>query len=138
METSKPVEINVVGEETGRVYKGAFTFRGTQTRRQRLYADQVRRRALGPSPEGTDPLPNVNTDAYIIGQCASRVIDSPKWWQESDSGMDLDDSNVILAIYEAALKVEDEVKAELSKESDKAVKKLKEKKTEPVATPEDE
>lgn len=132
METSKPVEINVVGEETGRVYKGAFTFRGTQTRRQRLYADQVRRRALGPSPEGTEPLPNVNTDAYVIGQCAARVVDAPKWWQESDSGMDLDDSNVILAVYEAALKVEEEVKSALSKDAEKVAKKLKDK---PVATP---
>jgi hypothetical protein len=139
METSKPVEINVVCEESGRTLKGTFTFRGTLTRRQRLYADQVRRRVLGPSPEGTDPLPNVNTEAYIIGQLAARVVDAPKWWQESDSGMDLEGWNVVLTVYDAALQVEDGVSGELKKDSEKAAKKLKDRKVEtPVAQPEEE
>ena len=138
METSKPVDLNVVGEDSKRVYKGSFTFRGTLTRRQRLYADQVRRRALGPSPEGTEPLPTAQTDAYMIGQCAARVMDAPVWWQESDSGMDLDDNNVLVAVYDAALKVEDEVKGLLSKDAEKVTKKLKDRKVEaPMAESED-
>ena len=139
METSKPVEINVVGEDTGRVYKGEFTFRGTLTRRQRMYADQVRRRVLGPSPEGQQALGNINTEAFIIGQLAAMVSDAPLWWQESDSGLDLDDWNVVLGVYDAALKVQDGVNADLKKDSEKVAKKLKDKKVEaPLAGDDDD
>lgn len=139
METSKPVEINVVGEETGRTWKGEFTFRGTLTRRQRMYADQVRRTVLGPSPEGQQALGSINTEAFIIGQLAVMVADAPKWWQESDSGLDLEDWNVVLSVYEAGLKVQDGVNADLKKDSEKVAKKLKDKKVDaPVAGDDDD
>ena len=128
MEHSKPMMVDVKDGTTGEPYRGEFTFRLALTRRQAMFADQVRRGLIGPTPEGTEPLANVQTECYILGQLAARVVDSPKWWQDSDSGRDLTAYNVVLEVYNKALEAEENYKKSFAKEAVAATKKLKEKK----------
>ena len=134
METTKVMSVDVRDEETGDNYRGDFSFRCLLTRRQRMFADQVRRTILGPSPEGSDATNAVHTEAYILGQLSVRVVDAPNWWTNSDSGRDLNGYNVILAVYDAAISVEEAYKKSVNKDSVEASKKLKEKKK-PVGEP---
>ncbi len=127
MKTSKVISVNVVGDSTGRSYSGDFTVKMVMTQRDEFHADLRRRQILGPSPDGTPPASKLQWDAFMLGQIQARTVESPKFWQDSDFGMDLEDSNVATAVYNEILKAEDEFKSEILKDSEEALEKLKKK-----------
>lgn len=61
----------------------------------------------------------------MIGQVSTKVIDAPKWWDDSSDGLELEDGNVITEIYNAILAAEEESTEEVKKESEVALDKLK-------------
>jgi hypothetical protein len=76
----------------------------------------------------------------MLGQLFVRILEGPKWWKDSDGGLDLEDENVIGELYRIVdLKV-NESEDDLSKEGKAAVEKLtktaKRLSTEPVERPE--
>lgn len=130
MITTEKFSLNVVGEDSGRAYTGDFTIKSSITRQERFRADQVRRDILGPLPEGQMPLPALQTEAYILGQLAVRVTEAPGWWFDGGTvgGLKIeDDYNVILAVYDEILKIDEKKNQKLKKDSEEALKKLTEK-----------
>lgn len=125
MKPDKTVFVKVVGEQTGETFEGKFLVKGSLVRRDSFRADAIRRDLLGPSPENTPPAPSLQSEAYVTGQVAVRVLKGPKWWDESNLGQELEDSNVIMGIYEAILESDDKETKELVETSKKAADKLK-------------
>lgn len=129
MITTEKFSINVVGEESGRAFTGDFKVKCSLTRQDRFRADQVRRDIIGPLPEGQMPLPQLQTEAFILGQLAVRIIDSPDWWADSGSigGLKLQDYNVILSIYDKVVELDEKVAQKLKKDTEEALKKMSQK-----------
>ena len=122
METTTIVQVNVIGTETGNPYTGKFKVKTLLTRRDAFAADERRRVLIGANPSAVSP--STSAEAFMISQLSVRVLDAPKWWGDSDSGLDLEDDNVISEIFTLVMKAEDERKDSLKKESKKAVKRM--------------
>ena len=125
MKTSEVFSVNIVGANTKRVYTGEFTTKTTTTMKDEFASDLKRRQVIGPSPDGTPPSANLQWQAYMIGQLFVKLTDAPKWWQDSNGGLDLEDMNVITEVYNAVLEAEDKVIKALDAESEEALEKLK-------------
>jgi hypothetical protein len=122
METTVPITIDVIGQRTGNPYNGKFLVKMVLTRRENFIADERRRMIVGTNPLGV--APSLNGEAYMLGQLFVRILEGPKWWKDSDGGLDLEDENVIGELYRLIdLKV-NESEADLSKEGKQAVEKL--------------
>lgn len=123
MNTNLTITLDHTGPETGAFYRGKFTFKPNITKRESLAADEFRRRALGFN--SSEAPSKQQTDAFICGQLYAHIIDAPKFWKESDSGLDLPDGdNVIYAIYDAMLAEIAKAKEEKAKEAEARVKEL--------------
>ena len=125
MQTDKVVSVNIIGVKTGRAYIGDFTIKTVMSMKDEFNADLRRRQILGPSPDGTPPAANMQYRAYIYGQVQARTLEAPDFWLESDSGLDVPDENVVIAVYDAILEAEEQLGAKIKEDSDKALKKLK-------------
>jgi len=122
MDTTVPITIDVVGQRTGNPYTGKFLIKTILTRRENFIADERRRMIVGTNPLGV--APSLNGEAYMLGQLFVRIMDGPKWWKDSDGGLELEDENVIGELYRLVdLTVTGSVD-ELTKESKVAVEKL--------------
>lgn len=128
MISSDVFSVNIVGEDSGRIFIGDFTVKLSLTRADRFKADQLRREILGSSPDGQEPLPAMQTEAFILGQLSVRIIKAPTWWEESNNGLELEDYNVIITLYDKVLELEEKKRKEIKKESEKALKQLSEQK----------
>jgi len=129
METTVKFSISVTGEDSGKPYSGDFTVKTMITRRERFQADAIRRDIIGPVPEGQSVVPSLQTEAFIHGQLAVRLMDSPKWWVDAGNGLDLEDYNVILTVYDKVIELDNAKMADMQKESEEALKKLASKKS---------
>lgn len=122
METTVEFSVNEIGSDTGNPYVGKFKVKTILTRKDRFAADERRRMLLGASA-GEALLP-LQEEAFVLGQLYVRVVDGPKWWNDSDFGANLEDGNVIARLYELAVGKEKERRDQIRKEAEKAVKKI--------------
>ncbi len=113
------------GEVTGEDYKGNFVVKTRLSHFDQLQRDEVRRRLLGPSPDGQQPGDQAAVTAEVFSQLAVRVIKAPSWWAGSNNGIDLIDSTPVSQVYEAAMKAERDEIERLKAEGVKAEKELK-------------
>jgi hypothetical protein len=116
--------ISVVGDITGETFRGDFRAYKFLTHRQQLMLDQRRREILGTLPDGAS-VRAVN-QATIFAQVQVRLSDAPKWWIESGNGIDLVDDNVVLAVFDNVMKVEQEALEAVKKKAEDAKESLKE------------
>lgn len=125
METTATFTINITGEETGRVYTGKFKVKTILSRRDNFVADERRRMILGAN--STQAAPNLQGEAFILGQLYVRILEAPKFWQDSDNGLDIEDANVIGEVFKLAMEKYDESKNKLKEEAEQAIKSLSKK-----------
>lgn len=137
MKTQEIISINVVGSTTGRSYSGSFTVKTVMSQRDVFAADLMRRQIIGPSPENTPPIQSLQLQAYMYAQVNAHTVEAPKFWKDTDGGLDLPDGNVVVAVYEEILKVEDAFSTAIKEDSKKALKELT-KKTKKKPAEEDE
>lgn len=121
---SESFSINVVGETSGEKFAGVFKTKLRLSHSAQLHQDEIRRSLLGKNPESASP--RAQNAAEIFSLVQVHLIDAPKWWAAQGEGLELEDDNVIGAVYEgivaakvAALKVKtaatEAAKAELEK-----------------------
>ncbi len=123
MNTNRSITFDYKGVETGHRYHGKFTIKTSITKRESFTADEFRRTALGSNSR--DAPSQLQTDAYIAGQLFVFITDAPKWWKESDSGMELPtEDQVSYALYDAILAEIAAFKAEKAAEAEELVKTL--------------
>lgn len=117
------ISVNVVGNQTGNPYIGEFTVKLSLTKREQLKADMIRREILGPSPLNNEPAPKLQTDAFILGQLAVRVTKAPKFWEDSNGGLELPegDDNLLYELYNQIL---EKIEANTNKMREQAKKAL--------------
>lgn len=125
METTTSFTVNITGESTGRVYTGKFLVKTVLSRRDSFIADERRRMLLGSNPQSA--APNIQGEAYMFGQLSVRILEAPKFWTDSDNGLDLEDVNVIGEIFKIAMEKEDEYSKSLKEQAKEAVKTLSKK-----------
>lgn len=125
METTASFMINVTGETTGRNYSGKFVVKTVITRRDGFIADEKRRFLLGSSPDAASS--SIKGEAFIFGQLSVRIVEAPKFWTDSDNGLDLEDVNVIGEIFKITMEKEEEYQKSLKEKAGEAVKTLSKK-----------
>lgn len=122
METTKKFDLSSLGETTGKPFNGSFVIKTVLTRAERFEADRRRREILGTN--GAEALPDLQLEAFMLGQLAVRVVEAPDWWKMSGSGQLLEDANIIAEIWKLTREKEDEAKAELKTKAEAALKTL--------------
>ena len=123
MNTNRPIAFSFVGQNSGHKWTGNFIVKTSITKREEFIADEFRRRALG--PDSLSAPAALQTDAYIAGQLFVHIVEAPKWWKDSDSGLELDSRDgVAYAVYDALLVEIAALKAERSNGAAEAVKSL--------------
>jgi hypothetical protein len=116
-------ELDVVGEQTQERFKGTFTTRCLLTNAEMVKVAILTDRYN----EGSTTLPlGYAMFNRSIAELEVRLMDSPKWWKDSDGGRLLQDPNVVSALHEACTKAVSEYRAKLvekAKESEAHPKK---------------
>jgi hypothetical protein len=115
--------ISVVGEVSGETFRGEFRALKFLTHRQQLMLDQKRRELLGGNAEFSSQ--RARNQAEIFSQLFVRLSEAPKWWVESGNGMDLVDDNIMVEVFNAAMKVEEEAVSSVKKKAEDAKEALK-------------
>lgn len=121
--TETSFQMKVKGDFTGEEWAGTFKMKLRLSYRETLRQDQLRRELLGP-----DPANNASEDARGIAQVFSflavYITEGPRWWGETNGGLDMEDNNVAPAVYEKAVARLAEVIAERNKTAEEARKAL--------------
>jgi hypothetical protein len=97
VDTIKKITLNVTGQDTGHLYSGSFSIETVINRRAHFTADEKRRQLIGSNPLGASP--SIMGESYMLAQLFVRIVEAPKWWTDSDNGLDLLDANVIGELY---------------------------------------
>lgn len=114
--------LKVTGSFTGETWVGEFEFYRVLTHKQQLEKDRIRRGFLG--EHGNEAAQNIQGRANAFADLAVRLISAPDWWEKSNGGLDLVDDEVLISLYEAVIKDENEFVAERVKKVAEAKKDL--------------
>lgn len=120
---SEKFTIDIIGETTGKPWKGVFETKLRLSHREFLRQDMIRRELIGPVPQGTAPSPRATNTAELLSFAQIHLKTVPQWWSMNGDGLDFEDDNVIGAVYEKIVEVKlQKVKEAKEKaEADKAV-----------------
>jgi hypothetical protein len=117
------IDLNIRGDVTDTLYLGKFKVKTILSRRDYFTADLKRREIVGPvSPENA--MATLVGEAYMLGQLYARIIEAPDWWLAKNSGIDLEDSNVISVLFEKANVLEKKAKESIKAKATDALEKL--------------
>lgn len=108
-------QVKVKGDYSGEEWFGTFRMKTRLSYRETLKQDQIRRELLGP-----DPANNATEDAKSIAQVFSflwvYLTETPRWWKETNNGIDMADNNVATEVYAKAIeKLKEAVEAREAK-----------------------
>lgn len=120
---SVPFSVNVVGDATGQQFRGDFEAKVRLSFRDEIERDKIRRAIIGPDPDNAGP--RTKNQAFIVADLQVRLTKTSPWWQSANGGLDLEDDNVLLAIFEAATKIEKDAADEIKKKAEVAEKELR-------------
>lgn len=120
---SEPLSINVIGDVSDETYKGDFRVKLRLSHKDQLVKDQRRRELLG--PQAGPSTERALSTAMILSELYVRVISAPKWFEESDCGLNLLDDNVISAIYDGIEKILADKEEAKKKKAEEAKVKMK-------------
>jgi len=116
-------EIHVRGDTTGKIWDGKFRAKSGLSFRDKLQADKIRRELLGADADAATSDSKVF--AAVLSQLGVRIVESPEWWAAAGNGVELEDWNVLEAIYTAAVKIETDRIAALEAEGERVQAALK-------------
>lgn len=109
-------DFDMVGDTTGKEYKGQFTSVCVlnMLQKQLLGIEKTKLQA-----DFTNPDPELKGIATILSNLRIRLMDAPEWWNQSDGGYDLQDENVIVALYSSVLEGENKWRSTVKKQAEK-------------------
>jgi hypothetical protein len=94
--------LNVVGE-SGERWIGTFKIKTRLSHKDTLSKDGFRRDLLGGSPG--EPSLQAATTAELLATIWVHLQEAPQWWKSSNNGLDLEDEEPILEIFNEIVKV---------------------------------
>jgi hypothetical protein len=118
-------DLNLLGENTGERWLGKFKCKLRLSHRDSIAKDNLRRQLLGTNPEAASA--RAASLAFIASELHVRIVEAPAWWMASDNGLELEDDNIVAAVYENAVRLEKETFDALHKKADSATDDLKKK-----------
>ncbi len=116
--------INVIGETTGETWTGKFSAKKRLSFNDQMRLDNFRRQMLGEAPG--EPTQRAASMALIFSNLLVRLAEAPSWWVDADEGRNLEDENLVVQVYEKALKVETDARDALAKKASGATDDLEE------------
>jgi len=115
IQNSEPFVINEVGDTTGDTQTGKFVAKKRLSFNDQMRRNNHRRQRLGGALGA--PTPRAASMATIFSELLVRLTEAPSWWVDADEGRNLEDENVIVAVYDKAIKVEADARAEVAKKA---------------------
>jgi hypothetical protein len=86
-----------VESHSGEQFKGEFTIACKLSIRERHLMELEKTRILGGNSTPTNALMGIAT---MMATLHAHITKSPTWWTESSHGMDLEDENIVVELYE--------------------------------------
>jgi hypothetical protein len=119
---SEKFSIDVTGDVTGRPWKGVFETKLRLSHRDQLRQDEIRRELLGARAEHASN--RAINQAEIFSTIAAHLTKVPEWWTVNGGGLDLEDDNVIGAVYDRIIELKGEAAKKAKGEADAAKTEL--------------
>ena len=106
----KTFDIELTGEDTGVTYKGQFTVLCIldMAGRHRLELEKTRLMA-----DYANPSRGLFGIATSLATIRAKVVSAPDWWKNEDDGAGIKDENVIFAIFDKCIEMENQWRKEL-------------------------
>lgn len=102
----------------GKNYAGKFKVKIRLSHREQLAIDQRRRQILGNDPNNAAPL--MNQYAFAIASLQVRCLEAPSWFRDNGYGLDLEDTELLMAVFNEVYEREEAYRKELSDAADAA------------------
>ena len=83
-------------DEYGDRREGNFSVKCRLTMRERQHMELNKSRLLGGHSSPTDALAGISV---MVATLAAHITDAPEWWNQSDSGMDLEDETIVIDLF---------------------------------------
>jgi len=122
-DNSASFTVRIEGEVSFETWSGTFRAKTRLAHKDFLLKDRFRRELLGST--GGASTDRALTTAEIISDLHIRIVDSPKWWVESEGGLNLVDDRVLVKIHELAVQVEKDALEEKKKKAEEAKKEMR-------------
>lgn len=113
-------KIDLLGTDTGKKYKGSFVYTRPTIGKKR---DIAYEEALLNSQYEKKPVPEILAANYAIAYLKVCLSKCPKWFEECNYGIDLEDENIIDEISGKIREYEEDRQSKLKKILEKEVKK---------------
>ena len=84
-------------DEFGNRTEGQFTIKCRLTMRERHMMELEKSRILGGHKGPTNSLMGI---AMMVSTLETHIVDAPNWWKQSNYGMDLEDENIVVELYD--------------------------------------
>jgi hypothetical protein len=114
--------VSVTGEVSGEKYPGMFKTKLRLSHREQLRLDEIRRELLGKNHEAATPRAQSQANAFAT--IMVHLVESPKWWKDSDGGLDLEDDNILEEVYTKIIELKKSASSKLKTEADAAKAEL--------------
>lgn len=122
-DNEKVFSINMEGETTKEKFVGKFTCKVRLSHRDSIAKDNFRRTLLNGAPDTAGG--RAASLAFLASELSVRILKSPSWFDLSESGLELEDDNVLAFIYQECIKAEKEAFEVLHGKAEEAVPVIK-------------
>lgn len=116
-------EVSIIGETTSKQFFGKFRCKEKLSLRDQLNIDKIRRELIGPNPLGADG--DTAAIAAMVAELSVRLTEAPTFWTETKNGLDLEDLNVLLEVFQKAMEVQKAYMDEVKKDGEEAKASLR-------------
>lgn len=109
-------ELDHVGADTGKEYKGQFTVLCTLNVGQKHALALEKTRLLGNHANPTDDLAGLS---IILANLRAKIVEAPEWWKQSQGGATIEDEDALVIIYRKVQEAEALWREDLKKKTQK-------------------
>lgn len=115
--------VNETGEVSGESFHGTFTMKLRLSHMDQFKRDEIRRRLLGADSEHASP--RAANAAMVFSEIMIHLTDSPTWWKGNNDGLDLEDDNVVAAVFNGIMAEKKKYTEAMTKKAEEAKEALK-------------
>lgn len=100
-------DFKFTGGLTGKDYDGQFTVVCVlnMLKKHQLEIEKTRLMA-----DFQNPTPGLSGLAIVLANLRVRIVDGPEWWKQSMGGFNIQDEDMLLALYDKVMEAEDKWK----------------------------
>lgn len=106
----------------GEPRKGLFKMKLRLSLRDLLRMDEFRRSLIGQKPEA--PSETAVYMSNVFSKLWTHTLEAPNWWKDAGNGLDLEEIEPVIAVFDELNKAEKEYADELEKEAKAAKESL--------------